>query len=199
MSDFFLNLGFSWTWSKSLPYVLCFVLGVVVFFVFRSKVKPRWGRVPFLLVIPIPFVIYFVVNPIYEGDFSNDYRTIKAEPVFRLTKNELTVLAIPNCPFCAGAIDRLNHIVERTEVERINFIVITDREEDLQNYRRLARKEIDVSAIPNFKLFDQITVGRFPTFVYSDGNRLSVWHNDGFGVRAIDWVENQLEETKNKK
>lgn len=199
MNDFFLDLGFSWAWSKALPYLVSIVFGITVFLMFRSKLKARWAKILLLLVIPLPFALHFAIYPIYEGDFSNNYSTQKASPVFRFNKNELTVIAIPNCPFCAESIERLNKIVERTDVKRINFIVITDQEEALIYYKGLAKKEIIVSAIPDFDLLNIISRGRFPTFVYSDGGEFHVWHNDGFGVRALDWVEQQMEDAMDKK
>ncbi len=192
MNGFFLDLGLSWTVSKALPYVLWLVVGLLIFLFIKKRVKSRMAKVVSGLVIVIPFAVYFMVSPIYEGDFSNDSRTMKAEPSFGLKKNELTVLAIPNCPFCAGSIEQLNKIVERTGVDRINFIVITNQEEALLPYKEIACKEIAVSAVPDFELFDRITKGRFPTFVYSDGSQLSIWRNDGFGVRAKDHVESKL-------
>lgn len=192
MNEFLLDLGFSWTWSKALPYLLCLLLGVLMFLVVKRRVKSRWGKILLGIGGLVPLGIYFAVSPIYEGDFSNNFRNVKVETSYGYTKNELTVLAIPNCPFCAGSIEHLNKIIERTNVDRINFIVITDQEDALISYRELASKEINITLVPDFERFDPVTHGRFPTFVYSDGSSLRIWSNDGFGVRAKDWLEKEL-------
>ncbi len=192
MNDFFLNLGFSWTLSKALPYGLMLILGAVVFFTFRRKIKRSWLKWLYSLVLFIPLAIYFAVNPIYEGDFSNESREVKAERAFGLEKKELTVLAIPGCPFCAESIQDLNRIATRTGVDRINFVVFTSDPEMLKPYAKLAESQIEMRIEEEFSPYATMTQGRFPTFVYSDGSSLRIWSNDGFGVRAKDWLENEL-------
>lgn len=192
MNDFFLNLGFSWTLSKALPYGLMLILGAVVFFTFRRKIKRSWLKWLYSLVLLIPLAIYFAVNPIYEGDFSNESREVKAERSFGLEKKELTVLAIPGCPFCAESIQDLNRIATRTGVDRINFVVFTSDPEMLKPYAKLAESQIEMRIEEEFSSYATMTQGRFPTFVYSDGPSLRIWSNDGFGVRAKDWLENEL-------
>lgn len=192
MNDFFLNLGFSWTLSKALPYGLMLILGAVVFFTFRRKIKRSWLKWLYSLVLLIPLAIYFAVNPIYEGDFSNESREVKAERAFGLEKKELTVLAIPGCPFCAESIQDLNRIATRTGVDRINFVVFTSDPEMLKPYAKLAESQIEMRIEEEFSSYATMTQGRFPTFVYSDGSSLHIWSNDGFGVRAKDWLENEL-------
>ena len=192
MNDFFLNLGLSWTLSKALPYGLMLILGAVLFFAFRRKLKRSWLKWLNSLVLLIPFAAYFAMNPIYEGDFSNESREMKAEMSFGLKKNELTLLAIPGCPFCAESIQDLNKIATRTGVDRINFVVFTSDQEMLKPYAKLAESQIEMSVEEDFSLYATITQGRFPTFVYSDGSSLRIWSNNGFGVRAKDWLENEL-------
>lgn len=192
MNDFFLNLGFSWTLSKALPYGLMLILGAVLFFAFRRKVNRSWLKWVYSLVLFIPFATYFAMNPIYEGDFSNESREMKAEISFGLEKNELTVLAIPGCPFCAESIQGLNKIAARTGADRINFVVFTSDQEMLEPYAKLAESQIQMRIEEDFSLYAAMTQGRFPTFVYSDGSSLRIWSNDGFGVRAKDWLENEL-------
>jgi hypothetical protein len=192
MSEFFMNLGFSWTLSKLLPYILFFILGIALFFYFKSKFKTRLKKGLFSIVIILPVAIYFVFSPIYEGDFSNNYRELSNYSEIGFKKNEMTVLAIPNCPFCAESIVRLNKLAERTEADRINFVVITDDQEMLELYREKASKKIIVSNVPDFDRFQNVTLGRFPTFVFVDSPNMHIWSNDGFGARAMDWVENEI-------
>lgn len=192
MSDFFMNIGFNWTWSKALPYVLFLILGIAIFLKFKSKFKKRLVKIIFGLIIVIPVGVYFVFSPIYEGDFSNSFRELEINSSLNFHSKELTVLAISNCPYCAQSIERLNKIIERTEVERINFVVLTDNLEALDYYRSLASDKIEISNVADFETYEGITLGRYPTFVYSGSAKMQIWSNDGFGVRAIDWVENEI-------
>ena len=193
MNNFFLNLSFSWTLSKMLAYILFFLLGIALFFYFKSKFKTRLKKGLFSLIIVFPFAIYFIFSPIYEGDFSNNFRKLSNSSSDKFQPEELTVIAIPNCPFCSESIQRLNKLVERTDVDRINFIVITDDPESLDSYKEKASKKIIVTSVPDFDRFAEVTSGRYPTFVYADSPDLYVWSNDGFGVRALDWIENEIE------
>ena len=79
MEDFLLNLGFSWTLSKVLSYILFLIVGIILFLMFRKRVRSRVGKMLLSLIIVVPFAIYFAINPIYEGDFSNDVKVMKSD------------------------------------------------------------------------------------------------------------------------
>lgn len=192
MSDFFMNIGFNWTWGKALPYILFLILGIAIFLFFKSKFKKQLWKIMFSLIIVIPMGVYFIFNPIYEGDFSNNYRESAINSSLNFQAKELTVLAIPNCPYCAQSIDRLNKIVERTGVDRINFVVLTNDVENLSYYKTLASDKIIISNVADIEMYEGVTLGRFPTFIYSGSPKMHIWSNDGFGVRALDWVENKI-------
>lgn len=178
--------------SKVLPYVLFLIIGIGLFFLLRKRVSSRLGKGLLSLIIIFPVGVYFAINPIYEGDFSNNVVTMDAKSSFEFAKNELTVVAIPHCPYCEGSIDHLNKIIERTEVTKVNFVVIADNNEAMTNYRALANKKIEFMAVANYERFADVAEGRFPTFVYRDGSKLNVWHGDEFGVKAMDWLEDQF-------
>ncbi len=190
MNDFLLNMGFSWTWAKALPYLFFLLMGIVVYLAFRARFKRRVWKISFGVVVLVPIGIYFAFNPIYEGDFSNNFRVEASNKMLR--SNELTVIAIPNCPFCAESTERLNRIAERTEVERINFIVLTADPEALTYYKGIVNDKIHVTSDSIFDNYAKLTQSHFPTFIYVKGGSARIWSNDGFGAGALDWLEEQL-------
>lgn len=193
MNDFFLDLGLSWTLSKTLPYVLCILLGILIFLFLRRKMKPGLVRKLLILVIAVPFGIYFAFSPIYEGDFSNNFRKFsEINDSLDFQKNTLTVIAIPNCPYCAESIDRLNKLSERSGKKTLNFVVLSSDPETTTNYREMASTSIAISNDSVFRKYESITQGSYPTFVYRNDEGVYVWGNDVFGVRAMDWVESAL-------
>lgn len=193
MESFFQFLGFSWTWSKSLPYIVLFIFGLMMYRILLKRVKFKGSQIVLSLIIIIPVGTYFAVNPIYSGDFSNNYREVTEIPSsLNFSKKSLTVVAIPNCPYCAEAIGRLNKIAERTNVDSIYFKVLTSDTSMLASYTELASSHVKVSNELNFDEFEAITQGRYPTFIYRKNRSAHIWSNDGFGVRAIDWVENEI-------
>ena len=54
----------------------------------------------------------------------------------------------------------------------------------------MAKNGIEVVAAKNDKAISNLAKGKFPTFVVASENKLRSWSNDGFGVLAIDEVEN---------
>jgi len=191
MENMFLDLGLSWTLSKTLPYVLAIILGLLVFWLIRKRVKSklyRWLLVP---VIFIPFGIYFVFNPIYEGDFSNNVRAEQSKEFKRISKERLTVIAIPGCPYCKGSIPTLKKYIERTN-KKVDFIVLSSHREMMADYKREAKGSkinVKLALTADLDRFSKLAKGSFPAFVYRKGDKIHVWNNDGFGVRALDWVE----------
>ena len=76
MENFFVNLGLSYTWSKALPYLLMVVIGLLIGIYLFKRSKTKLTKLLSLVVIAVPFGIYFIFNPIYQGDFSNNSRTV---------------------------------------------------------------------------------------------------------------------------
>ena len=76
MASFFLNLGLSYTWSKALPYFILIALGIILGVMLFKRSKSLGMKIASLVAIVIPFIVYFAINPIYQGDFSNDSRII---------------------------------------------------------------------------------------------------------------------------
>ena len=75
METYFLDSGLSWTMSKVLPYLIMILVGIVLWIIAKKILKSinkylRWMLL--LVIFVLPFLIYFMISPIYEGDFTND-------------------------------------------------------------------------------------------------------------------------------
>lgn len=183
----------SWTLEKALPYLILIAIGVILYVFIRRLLKRRRKalRILSILVIPLPFFIYFVFSPIYEGDFSNNYRLEKG--VFsELNSGRLTVLTIPGCPYCYESIEDLKRIKERTGVDTIDFFVVTTQSENLDWYREEAKGQLNIQKLSPESELVALAMGTFPTFLFAEDDNVSVWDNSGFGVRAKDWIEDKI-------
>lgn len=153
--------------------------------------RKKWLRILLLLIIPIPFGIYFIINPIYEGDFSNNSRSEKGN-YSELKSDRLTVLTIPGCPYCYESIADLKRIKERTGVDSIDFLVVTGESSNLDWYKEEANDQLNIQMISSESELVALARGTFPTFVYTDGEEVTIWDNSGFGVIAKDWIEEKV-------
>jgi len=194
MENIFFNLGFGWTSSKVLPFVLMILLGVGLFLIARKLTKKKWLKIFSIVLILIPAFIYFAFNPIYQGDFSDSYRTEKVSTrLSEIEKGRLTVLAIPGCQYCEASIDDMKIIKSRIGVEHeIDFIVCTNYIEDLELFEKKSGGELNIRIVKNIRAVTKLAGPQFPVFVFSDGENIRVWTNNEFGARAKDWVEEKL-------
>lgn len=194
MESFFLKLGSSWTVSKVLPYIIFVILGLILYLILINRVRRKWSKLWLSVAIFAPVSVYFALNPIYSGDFSNRYREVQVSDSVDVANNALTVIAIPNCPYCAQSMETLRSLARRTNVDTIFFRVLTVDSTLLENYNAIAGSKVKVSNEVNIKEYIVLSKGRFPTFVYNDNLTMRIWSNEGFGARAIDWVEGKLTE-----
>jgi hypothetical protein len=191
MEAFLFNSGLGWTISKVLPYVIFFLVGVALMIFARKKIKNRKLRIASISLLFTPVGVYFMLCPIYESDFSNDFRSM--DPVFDISQeNQLTVIAIPNCPFCQEALDRLLKMQIRTASNTINFKVLTSDSLAIETYEDKANGLVNVIMETDFEPHEKISEASFPTYVYSSSTESRVWHNDQIGTRGLDWLEDQL-------
>lgn len=188
-------MGFSWTLSKALPYVLVIILSFVLIYIFRKKFKKRalvkWAFRLALLIIP--FVAYFMYSPIYQGDFSNNSSSIERIPAYtELTGQKLVVISMPQCKYCYGSIDKVLKLIERVPGAEIEYVVCAENEDEayLDWYQEKGGDAITVRFADSARALTVLADGRFPTFILVDGDKpLKKWSNDGFGVVAMDNVE----------
>lgn len=108
-----------------------------------------------------------------------------------LNENHLTVITIPNCPFCHESISTLKKIKSRIPDLTIDFIVCTSDSTSLEWYEEESKGELNMLIAKNKEELVSLSKEKFPTFVINDGNEIvRSWSNNSFGVRAKDWVEN---------
>jgi hypothetical protein len=194
MENFLLNLGLSFTFSKILTYLLFVILGLLLTFLFIKKSKNnRIGKVPKLLIsivlLVFPFLIYFAIHPIYEGDFSNNAYSVASKVDFP-KKKQLTIIALANCPYCIQSIETSKLLKKKNPSICIEYWVLSTDLKDKAKYQKLLKSIAKVKL--KGKNADELTViakGSYPTFVISNKHKaIKAWNNDSFGVRAMDEV-----------
>jgi hypothetical protein len=194
LEKIFLSIGAGWYLSKLLPYIILPLLAFLFsFFIVRNRLKKRWLRLALMGMSPILiFGVYFLIHPIYEGDFSNVRQVKKLTAQYKalLPENQFTVVSIPNCPFCYEAMDKMLMLKKRNPSMHITYYVCSKDESTLKWYQQKAGDDIEVQLAPKPDELIQLTGTSFPAFVLNatDGN-VYVWKNRFFGVAAIDEVE----------
>lgn len=198
VEQFFLNMGFSWTVSKVLPYLIAVLLGIILVFLFRKRFRKnallKWTIRLTMLVVP--FVAYFVYSPIYEGDFANNGEEIARDSSnVELTGKKLVVLSIPGCPYCYESVDRMVLLHKRVPEAAIEYVVCGSADpKALEWYQEKGGEAITVRFAKNSEAMAALAQHAFPTFVLLDGDNRPIkrWSNDHFGVSALDEVELEL-------
>ena len=195
---FFSSLGLTWTMSKLLPYILFLIIGISFSFIFYKKFKLLKPLKIFisLAILVLPFLLYFVYSPIYQGDFSNSGFTVSSENRFP-DKKQFTVYVLPNCKYCVSSTATLKAMIRKNKGINLVVRVMGHTVNDSLKYVKLMDNLVPVTINSSnnsiekvqVKEFFTITQGEFPTFVISkNGKAIKAWHNDNFGVRAIDEV-----------
>jgi thioredoxin-related protein len=193
METFLLNNNASYVLAKLVPYLLMIVIGFFIAWKWTRRYK--WtllkGWSVALLLLAAPFAIYFGVNPIYEGDFSNKELKIKVLNSHTTSLNNgLLVLAKPGCPYCFEAIKDLKLLKKRNPKMKIHFLVVNGQKADLLFYQSEAGKSIEVKSYNNLALFANEVGAAFPTFlVVNNKVATQYWLNNDFGAPAKDMVE----------
>lgn len=190
----FIDSGFSFTASKLIPYLITLLMGLILVYLVRKRIRFKLRIVNVLLkliILAIPFSIYFAFYPIYQGDFTNGAERVKrTQSNSEISGKKLVVIALPYCEFCAEAMSTMKLLKKRNPALEIEYIVCSSDSTTIQNYLELGEGEITVSLAKNHRAMSVLAHGKFPTFVLSEENLpLTRWSNDGFGVRALDQVE----------
>jgi hypothetical protein len=178
----------SWTLINITPYFLTIVGGLFLSFLF-SKIR---GKIRFLrfFIWAIPFGIYFILNPIYEGDFSNNYREIHLKNDLITSKEkQLLVITIPGCPFCLASIQTMKQIKKRVPSLKVKYIVCSSDSLTILPYYREINGSFPISTSKKPKEWAKICQGKFPSYVLVTKNGTRIWSNDNFGTLAKDEVE----------
>lgn len=194
MEAFFLDLGWSWTMSKAVPYLLMVVLGIIVVLVSKRFLKRinKYLKWLFLIVIlALPFGVYFMVHPIYQGDFSNNsVEHERSSDYAELVGEKLVVISIPGCKYCLEAMEDLLIMKDRVKEIEIEYVVCSTDTAAMEMYKNKGEGKIQVRLAQNAEAMMRLADFSFPTFILVDNNKpLKKWSNDSFGVFAKDEVE----------
>lgn len=177
-----------WTLFKIAPYFLTIVGGLFLSFLF-SRIR---GKIRFLrfFIWVIPFGIYFILNPIYEGDFSNNYREITLKNGLVSSKEDhLLVITIPGCPFCMASIETMKQLKKRVPSLKVKYIVCSTDSSSTILYKRKIAGSFPISTTIKSKEWAEISKGKFPSYVLITQKGTRIWSNDNFGSLAKDEVE----------
>ncbi len=180
---------FNWTLNKIIPYILTFIGGVFLSYIIsKSKRKIRFTR---FFIWVIPFGIYFVLYPIYEGDFSNNYREVSLEKgLVTSNENQFIVITIPNCPFCMASIQTIKEIKQRVPNMKIKYIVCSRDKSSVNLYKQQINGFFPISSTKNPMKWSKVCQGKFPCYVLITKSNIRIWSNDNFGTLAKDEIEN---------
>ncbi len=189
----FLNLGFSWTAAKLIPYIMMAILGFTLVYSFHNKIQHRVKKwLSMTLVCLLPFGTYFAVYPIYQGDFVNGHFQPKQLDKFP-SKLTLTIVVLPSCPYCHETTELMNNLKERYPKLQIRYVVVAESKQTMQAFRSKLNPKIDVQLSNNPKNWIIMAQGGFPCLILSKSrNIVYAWENGHFGVRAIDDIVNRL-------
>jgi len=197
IENLLLDSGLSWTFSKALPYVAMILIGFLLVRWIKGKLNNFKKPISIffkIVTFAVPFVIYFLFFPIYEGDFSNSSDRVAIGEYEELKGKKLVVLTIPNCPFCYEAIGKIKKIKERVPLMEVDYIVCSENSSSTDFYRDEGQGVITVKLAKDAQKMSALAKGSFPTFILVDEKRnLQTWSNDNFGVRAIDFIENYFQ------
>ena len=188
------KLGFSWTLASMIPYVVQFIAAFLVAIQLQTLVNVKkyvYKRLVFTISLVALCGLAFGINPIYEGDFSNNQQqvTMKSNEGDVFDKG-LTMVALPGCPFCFARIPLLNKLKSRNPSLKITVLIVSDSQETYDIYDSELVSTIEIAYSPHGQLIAQTTQGRFPAFFFMDRKGgLVYWNQEGFGTLALDWIE----------
>jgi len=194
--SFGLTSGLSFTFSKILPYMLeFFAVCLIIFNVYRQYLTGTSLIVRRMVSILILFGgsgIAFAVNPIYEGDFSHQYREISLAGENADTfQHGLTMIALPGCPHCFAKLEEMKRVSKIYPSLPMYVLVINDDELAIEKYRKASEGLIQVDLFPKSTLLRKIIQGGYPNLMYkSNGSssQLINWSNSGFGSASWDYI-----------
>ncbi len=193
----FIESGFSFTTAKLLPYIITILIGLILMFLVKRKMNLKnrvLKGVMLFFVLIAPFGIYFILNPIFDGDFSNNYEIVeRSEKSEDLSGDKLYVISIANCPYCKDAMEKMLVLEKRNPQLEVEYLVCSLDTTSLVFYREINEGKIPVNLAKHPEELMVIAGGSFPAFVLSQKDSpLKKWSNQDFGVRALDEIETIL-------
>ena len=179
---------FYWTIIKITPYIISLIGGVLLAYLLsKSKRKIRFIR--FFIWI-IPFCIYFALNPIYEGDFSNNYRELKSNKGFvQFKQNQLIIITIPDCPYCFASIKKIKQLKKRIPKLNVKYLVCSKNKHSINSYKKEINGNFPIDITTNTNEWVELSKGSFPSYLFISKKSMRIWSNDNFGTLALDELE----------
>ena len=195
MEELLNYFGLSFTASKFLPYFLAVLLGF--FFsklLYRHISASKIIRILFITLITIlPFGIYFTINPIFQGNFSNEGVLIKKK--LELPKNnDLLIIALADCPYCIQSQETVKLIHQKNTKIKAEYLIVNGTKQDSIRYARMLLGFASCRTVKNSVPLIQTIQGRFPSYILvQNGIFKKVWNNNTFSARAWDEVVSCIE------
>lgn len=194
--SFGLNIRLSFTFSKILPYMIqFFAVCLIIFNVYRQYLAEASLTMRRLVSIFILFGgsgIAFAVNPIYEGDFSHQYREITLAGENEATfQHGLTMIALPGCHHCFNKLEEMKIVKGIYPSLPMFVLVINDDELAVESYREASKGLVEVALFPESTLLKSIIQDGYPNLIYkssSSSSQLINWSNSGFGSASWDYI-----------
>ena len=189
------NLGLLFTLSKFIPYLLTILIGIVCAKLLSKHISAsKIIRLTFIILIAIiPFGIYFAINPIFQGDFSNEGVLIKKKLELPNDK-DLLIIALADCPFCIQSQNTIKIIHQKNTKIKAEYLIVNGTKQDSIRYERMLNGFASCRTIKNSIPLLQSIQGSFPSFILVRKGKLNkVWSNNTFSVRAWDEVVSCIE------
>ena len=193
LEQYLLGTSVSWSFSKLAPYLTLLIGGLLIALWFRKYIAiPKViKQILFWVILVIPFVVGFIFNPIFEGDFAKKGKEITKEIELEdFVNTDLLVISIPGCPYCHGSVPSLKLLKERNPNLRIRMVVCSSDPKELEPYKEQVGSSFDLQLASDGDSLATLAGFSFPTFVMVKNNLPSKkWSNDQFGVGAKDVIE----------
>src|SRR5690554_1819690 len=191
-----LTMRLSFTFSKILPYMFeFFAVCLIIYQVysqFLMETSLTMRRLVSIFVLFGGCGIAFAVNPIYEGDFSHEYREIRLAGENENTfKHGLTMIALPGCSHCYERLEEMKRVKDIYPALPMSVLVINDDELAVEEYTERSEGLIEVGLFPKSTLLRSIITDGYPNLIYkdnSDSPQLVNWSNSGFGSASWDFI-----------
>lgn len=192
--SFLMSVGMSWTWSKLLPFVFALLLGGIAWWLVRKRFVNKWLKLVVLIAFcAIPFFSYFMVAPIYQGDFSSEFTSKKLVAELKsMNKNSLVVITIPNCPYCYESVLMSNRLKKRNPKLEITYLVLSSDPQAIAAYQEIADSGITFQLGQDLRALTELAEGGFPAFVQRKNNQLMMWSNNQMGPATLDAIEESV-------
>jgi hypothetical protein len=185
--------GFSWTFSYLLPYFIAvaFIIGMAISFSQFITERRAYQRLIGVSLALVSGGVGFGLNPIYEGDFTNNMREIHLNGNSQLFPEGITMVALPGCKFCYGQIPTLITLKKRNPDVPITVLFLIAEPLSMEDYREQLGEGIAVITASTPSLISEIVDGKFPCYIFFSASSPNVykWSLDGLGAFGLDHLE----------